>query len=245
MLKVAAERLRSFAGIVLYSPAERRLRAGWRLVLQVLLQLILTLAAACALIALLPGNLSRIVNPTGLVGLAQAEMTEVAVVTLSVFLARQLLDRRTFVSLGLPINVDAAGELGTGFGIAFLVMGLIYLTHWTLGWLRLDGFAWESEPAWSIAADSLLYLAIFVLVGWSEELMSRGYHLQTIASGTNSVLGAAIVFGNIRCSTSRQSTRQLDRCNWHILRGAVSGIRLCAHRPLMAVDRSTHRLELL
>ena len=39
---------------------------------------------------------------------------------------------------------------------------------------------------------------VFILVGWNEELISRGYHLQTIASGTNLFWGVLIsssVFG--------------------------------------------------
>ena len=46
--------------------------------------------------------------------------------------------------------------------------------------------------------NSLAFLGIFVLVGWSEEVMSRGYHLQTIASGLNLAWGLALssaIFG--------------------------------------------------
>jgi hypothetical protein len=160
--------------------------------------MIFTLATGCGLIALRPSLLTEAQALDSGAGLALAEFVQVAVVTLSVFLARRFLDRRSFVSLGLLVNIDTVRDLGTGFGIAFLVMGLIYLAQWALGWLRLDGFAGGSEQPWSVAANSLLYLAIFLLVGWSEELMSRGYHLQTIASGTNllwGVLLSSAIFG--------------------------------------------------
>src|SRR5262249_34556813 len=42
------------------------------------------------------------------------------------------------------------------------------------------------------------FFLIFVLGGWNEELLSRGYHLQTIASGINLFWGVMIsswVFG--------------------------------------------------
>ncbi len=41
-------------------------------------------------------------------------------------------------------------------------------------------------------------MAVFIFVGWNEELLSRGYHLQTLASGTNLFWGVVIsssVFG--------------------------------------------------
>jgi len=44
----------------------------------------------------------------------------------------------------------------------------------------------------------LLFFVIFIFVGWNEELLSRGYHLQTIASGINLFWGVIIssaVFG--------------------------------------------------
>jgi membrane protease YdiL (CAAX protease family) len=49
-----------------------------------------------------------------------------------------------------------------------------------------------------VIKNTLLFFAIFVLVGWNEELLSRGYHLQTIASGLNLFWGVTIssaIFG--------------------------------------------------
>jgi membrane protease YdiL (CAAX protease family) len=46
--------------------------------------------------------------------------------------------------------------------------------------------------------NTLLFLVIFIFVGWNEELLSRGYHLQTLASGINLTWGVIIssaVFG--------------------------------------------------
>lgn len=160
--------------------------------------MVFALATGCAIIALRPSLLAdgQALDSPG--GLALAELVEVVIVTVSVFLARRLLDRRSFVSLGLLIDARALKDLAAGLGIAFLVMGLIYLTQWALGWLRFEGFAWQSQPPWGVVANSLLYLAIFLLVAWSEELISRGYHLQTIASGTNlpwGLLLSSAIFG--------------------------------------------------
>jgi hypothetical protein len=109
-----------------------------------------------------------------------------------------MLDHRSFESLGLRLGAQAYRDLAAGIAIAMAIMGLIYLAEWRLGWLAVTGLAWNTQPARYVMGSSIAYLGIFVLVGWSEEVMSRGYHLQTIASGLNLAWGLALssaVFG--------------------------------------------------
>ena len=77
-------------------------------------------------------------------------------------------------------------------------MGFIYLIQWGLGWLTFDGFAWETDSLLTVLGGTLGMFAVFIVVGWNEELLSRGYHLQTIASGLNLFWGVVLsstVFG--------------------------------------------------
>ena len=79
-----------------------------------------------------------------------------------------------------------------------LMMGSIFALEWGFGWLRVESFAWQTESVGAVARGVLLFAAICVLVGWKEELMSRGYHLQTVASGTSLAWGwvlSSAVFG--------------------------------------------------
>ena len=85
-----------------------------------------------------------------------------------------------------------------GIGITFVQMGFIYLVMLSLGWLTFEGFAWQFDPINTIATSVLTFFVVFVFVGWNEELLARGYHLQTIASGLNLFWGAiisSVVFG--------------------------------------------------
>jgi membrane protease YdiL (CAAX protease family) len=69
-------------------------------------------------------------------------------------------------------------------------------------WVVSDGcvsgsFAWQTESVARCPRRAPVH-AICLLVGWKEELMSRGYHLQTIASGTSLAWGwiiSSAVFG--------------------------------------------------
>jgi membrane protease YdiL (CAAX protease family) len=183
---------------IFLSRPEHRLRAGWRLLLQAMLQIAFTILAALVLLLALGGAAERIANLNSGSGLAVAELGEVVTVTLSVFIARRLLDNRSFVSLGLRLDRRALSDVLAGIGIAFAVMGLIFVAEFSLGWLTLSGYAWPGETPTQIAGGVLIFGAIFVVVGWNEELMSRGYHLQTIASGLTLLWGLLVssaIFG--------------------------------------------------
>ena len=191
----------SFLNRLFLSPNEPRLRAGWRLLLQTLLILLI---GGCLSILLIPLIFIFSPSPIALLENIPPELMllsvlgEVIAVTVSVFLARRFLDRRSIESLGLKLDVRALADLLVGILITFLQMGLIYLLMSFLDWIRFEGFAWEFDPLSLILQNTLLFLLIFVGVAWSEELLSRGYHLQTIASGMSlfwGVLLSSAIFG--------------------------------------------------
>ncbi len=197
---------RSFLQHIFLSPQEARLRAGWRLLLQILLWFAFTI-----LLGIPFTFLSMQVALPAVIANLLAGLVNLLAVTLSVFLARRLLDRRSFVSLGLVPSGQAWLDVLIGIAITFIMMGGIFLTMQALGWLRVEGFLWQAQAegngqtavmtfpqndgeyltvqaktnGQAVVANTLLALLLFILVGWQEELLSRGYHLQTIASGTN------------------------------------------------------------
>lgn len=190
---------RSFLSTVFLSPSESRLRAGWRLLIQVILQVVFTGAASLAIF--LPYFLiSGKTDFSGTPFLLISEVVEVFTIFLSVFIVRRYLDKRSFVSLGLQIDKRTVMDVFTGIGITLLMMGLIFFSEWRLDWLTINSFAWNVDPMQYVITQVLLFVVIYTVVGWNEELMSRGYHLQTIASGTNLFWGLVIssaIFGGL------------------------------------------------
>ncbi len=180
---------------VFLSPDEPRLRAGWRLAIQTILFIALTFCAGIpiGLLLLIPD----IEVPDGLF-LALNQVVELFAVTLSVYLARRFLDKRSFSSLGLNLDRWTAIDIFAGIVITFFMMGFIYLIEWGTGWLTFEGFAWETDSLLTVLGGTLGMFLVFIFVGWNEELLSRGYHLQTIASGLNLFWGVVIssaIFG--------------------------------------------------
>jgi len=78
------------------------------------------------------------------------------------------------------------------------MMGLVALILSVCGWLAVKGYAWQVDPPLTVLSQALLTLLIFVLVGWNEELLSRGYHLQNLMDGLGllrAVVLSSAVFG--------------------------------------------------
>jgi hypothetical protein len=177
---------RPFLKNILLSPDEPRLRAGWRLAIHTIGYNILLI---CITIPLSIPILYLGISPQNLL-LNQA--IALFAVTPSVFLARHFLDKRSLPSLGLRFDRWFLADILAGIFITFLAMGFIYLIEWSLGWLTFDGFAWETDTIANVILNTLLYLGIFILVAWNEELLYRGYRLQNLSDGLNLLWGVVI-----------------------------------------------------
>lgn len=180
---------RSLLAQIFLSPDEPRLRAGWRLLLQTILMF-----AIAILVSLLAGVLGPRVGGSLIFG----QIMNFIMITGSVYIARRWLDRRSFESLGLKLSGQTWIDILAGIGITLLQMGFIYVVMFALGWITFQGFAWQFDPISVVISSVLATFVAFILVGWNEELLSRGYHLQTIASGLNLFWGVIIssaVFG--------------------------------------------------
>jgi len=176
---------RSWLQRLFVSSEESRLRAGWRLLGQSLF-LMLTLGILGAL-----GNgylgTREDISYAGL--LLITTLISCLAITISVFIARRFLDRRTFTSLGLHGNRQAIYDLLFGVALTGLMIGLIFLLLWAVGWLQVESLAWQVESWRNLTTSILIIVALFALVGWQEELLIRGYWLQNLSDGLSQSLG--------------------------------------------------------
>lgn len=188
MSEIEPRQERSILAQIFLSPDEPRLRAGWRLLLHTLLMLVFGTILGAIALALGILDLDSI----------WGQVLNFLIITGSVYVARRWLDKRSFESLGLKLDKHTLLDILAGIGITFVQMGFIYIVMLGLGWLTFEGFAWEFDPVNVVVMGVLSFFVVFIFVGWNEELLSRGYHLQTIASGLNLFWGVVIssaVFG--------------------------------------------------
>ena len=177
---------RTFLQTIFLSPDEPRLRAGWRLTIHTIGYNLLLICIA------LPASIPILLLGISPDNLLLNEAIALFAIAPSVFLARHFLDKRSLTSLGLKLDVWLPLDILAGILIAFLMMGLIYLIEWWLGWASFEGFAWQTDKISTVLQNTLLYLGIFILVGWNEELLFRGYRLQNIADGLNPIWGVLL-----------------------------------------------------
>lgn len=176
---------RNIIARIFLSPEEKRLRAGWRLLGQIVLVVLVGQFVTFLLISL------KNISPN-LATLGSGPTANLLVITLSVYLARRLLDRRSFTSLGLTWDSKAIKDILTGIWITALMMGAIFASELTFGWMHFEGFAWEQNSFGEIVTGVTSWALVFLFVGWYEELLSRGYHLQNLADGLNLPLAVFI-----------------------------------------------------
>ncbi len=179
----------SFLRYIFFSRDEPRLRAGWRLLIQTLLLYLFGTVILAA--AKLLGKLQAL-------SFREEVIINLVTITASVYLARRWLDKRSFESLGLKLDRHTLLDVFSGIGITFIQMGFIYTLLFSLGWLTFKGFAWQFDRPNVVITGALSALVGFILVGWYEELLFRGYHLQTLASGINLFWGvvlSSVIFG--------------------------------------------------
>jgi hypothetical protein len=187
-----------------YNHAQHRLRAFWRLLIQAVLFLlgilILGFAIGLASVGVLLATGQITADVTGepaafssviaqiyglpLIGLLTALVTLLAM-WLTCWLAARFLDRRRFKDFGFHFNVTWWRDLGFGLVLGALLMVLIFVVEWAVGWVTITGTLQSQDPNVPFGVGIVEGLIVFVCVGIYEELFSRGYQLRNLAEGLN------------------------------------------------------------
>lgn len=182
---------------IFLSPGESRLRSGWRLLLHGLLTAILVLLFGAVLSVI--GAALGIVDFTGMdpdsLDSPYLLLAPLAAITLATWLARRHLDRRSFQSLGLVVDQHAVTDLLLGMLMPAGLFALVFFVEMAFGWLQVTGTAFESSSLAQVLGHLIQGLVVFIIVGYQEELLSRGYQLQNLAPSLGLPLATFISSG--------------------------------------------------
>ena len=166
---------------------ERELRAGWRLAIFALFAFLLILGGDVLAIALrLPLAGRTNTTPPGM--FVQECVTFLGALAATAIMG--FLECRPFGSYGLP-RAEVFGARfwqGALWGIAMIAATMALIG--ALGGFSLGDLALGGSEVWRYA---LIWGAIFVLVGFSEEFMFRGYAQFTLTTGAGFWLSATVL----------------------------------------------------
>jgi membrane protease YdiL (CAAX protease family) len=171
-----------------------RLRAPWRLLFQYLaytaaVSLLANLLAGAWLLAGRGAASSGGWDASALAGspllLVTGGVAGLGGALLSVWLAGSILDRRPFAEFGFHLSGGWWLDLLFGMALGALLMTAVFVVQLGLGWVTVTGAFQSLVPGAPFWLAVLVPAALFVCVGFYEELVSRGYQLRNAAEGLN------------------------------------------------------------
>ena len=183
-------------GNIFWNADQNRLRAFWRLLLQGIVFILITLLGS-----LVVGIIVGVVIAAGGADLtdpatfamisghpltrAGSAVTSLIAMFVSYWIAARWLDRRAFADFGFHLNRSWWIDLGFGLFLGAVLMLLIFLVELALGWGTVTGSMQSFQPEFSFWGGILGAVVTFLCVGIYEEMLSRGYHLRNLAEGFN------------------------------------------------------------
>lgn len=172
---------------------ENRLRAGWR----IFIQIILTAGIIYGLFY------SGILDSTSL-PLAKLEISFMLIIVILIWLLGRFVDRRNFSDFGLHIKHSTWWrELFLGIGLGLLEAGCLILILHLLKWVQIKPYFGTNLTNLPFGLAIIIDVFTFAAVGLMEEL-TRAYQARNIAEGLsgpqNQNWERALVFGAIGAS---------------------------------------------
>jgi uncharacterized protein len=155
-----------------WSSRQRRLRAGWRLLIQFGL-FVATLLGVAVLTNIIGKG-----NSGALLGI----MLYFAVGLALAWLMGRFIDRRPFADFGFHLDGGWWLDFGFGIGLGAVLMTGVFLSEQLAGWVSVT-VATVTESGLAPAPAFLLSLFVYLAISFNEEFTSRGYQLRNLAEG--------------------------------------------------------------
>lgn len=165
---------------------EGRVHAGWRILLQFFL-FIMILAAA------------QLIQAEGFengnaISYAAGSLTYIAGILIVTIVLSRYIDHRPVNEIGLKLDRKWWFDLAAGLTIGAFTLGFVALLEYSLGWAEFTSVSRNSLNA-PLFLTALLALLNLTAVGFGEELTFRGYQLTNLAEafGKNVGLKKAVI----------------------------------------------------
>ena len=171
---------------IFWNDAHKRLRAGWRILVQLIIVAALVGITSLAWVFffeyLAKSGLGTSLAVNLVMQIINFGLTSISILA-GLALTGRFVDHRPFKAFGFALDRRWWIDFGFGLALGGILMTLIFGVEFALGWVTISG-TWQTSSS-SFAAGFLAYIALFIAVGIQEETMARGYWLRNIAEGLN------------------------------------------------------------
>lgn len=143
------------------------------------------------------------------------------------YIGRMVVDKKSFLSLGLTCNQAAFKDLGFGLLLSFIMVTLFFALQLSLGLIEFNRITLGAEDGISLFELMLKFLSIGLFVSWFDELFYRGIIYQNMEEGLGlqtSVILSCLLYGLIYMFNGVDAT-------WHggLVIVLLGGIRLLGY----------------
>ncbi len=104
----------------------------------------------------------------------------------------RIVDRKRLRTLGLYMRPGWSLDFIKGSGLAVLVLGVIFAFSLLVGSIRVEGLARPAPEGMNVLAYLVGAIVAFLIVGFYEELMFRGYVLQRLNESASRVVAIIV-----------------------------------------------------
>ncbi|NJC42478.1 hypothetical protein GGQ87_002773 [Brevundimonas alba] len=225
------------AGIELYAPRHPRHRRTWT---AAALVLAVVFIIAGQILGSIPGVMLGFLTPEGAENGWQGTafmLASFAITAVVVVLWVTLFERRGIATIGFNGSGPKRFLRGYAIGLAFLlaVVGII----WALGGYRIDaGGAFSSADVGAALLPILVLMVGFVIQGSTEEILTRGWLMQVIASRHGLAWGVGLssaLFGLLHAANIAPSPELLTGVLNVVLFGVFIGLYAAREGSLWGV----------
>jgi membrane protease YdiL (CAAX protease family) len=165
----------------------QRLHPLWLLLLYpmvlVLTGLVIVLPIYFILHTFIKPYIQRGQDPYSWINLAQQTIGVgmiISVFVVATWVWQRFLGKRTMSDLGLSFHRRWFAELGFGLLVGVGLTGSIFVAELIMGWIDIQGLGWHMQPQHDFLASLYLSSIGMIQVVVMEELLVRGYLLQTL-----------------------------------------------------------------
>ncbi len=163
---------------ILFNPELQMLRAGWRITLLLLTFIGMNLVVTAPMMKFFKTIPDFPMQTVG-------TYISYVMLTVSTWVILKYVDKRPFHSVGISFKANWGKELTQGMLFGSGMMSLIYVIEFSFGMVVIEFRDLTMQQSFVIFLNSI---ALYIAVGYGEELMFRGYLFQAFSEGTNKLI---------------------------------------------------------